>query len=50
MWAVDSGFKDGGVLLKLSSATDYPATGHPCPLGTGGGWWQGPASLLWKTP
>lgn len=50
MWAVDGGFKDGGVLLKLSSATTYPATGHPCPLGTGGGWWQGSASLLWKTP
>lgn len=37
MWAVDGGFKDGGVRLKLSSATDYPATGHPWGLGEGGG-------------
>lgn len=38
MWAADGGFKDGGVLLKLSSATDSGVTGHPVP-------WPQPA--LW---
>lgn len=39
MWEADSGFKDGAVLLKLSSATDAPATGHPCPR---------PQPALWR--